>query len=135
MLCYPDRYNIKADYNKNIGNYPLKFFNKTSLIVLQGLTVRPEWQGQGLAKEMFYFAATIGMEKGRTDILARVRENNECGKATFIKAGFVNYLAGSTKYREASYDYFYADAYELWDKIRQSRMRLYQPKRHLIITA
>lgn len=114
MLVFPDHYKNKIAFRRNLKGYPLEAFNKKSLVVVQGLMVRPNMQGQGVATELLEKTAELCAETGRRDIVAKVAVSNEKSESRFRGLGFEQFAKGFDPQKRHKVVYLVGDSFEVW---------------------
>lgn len=131
LLCFPDKYKTVAEYRKNIGGYPLGLYDKSKVMILQNMAVRPEFQGRGYIRDMFHIAAIMAVDLDRTNLIAKVHRDNSRSQKIFRDAGFMAYSTSIARQNCDKHDYFHGDAYTIWNTLTNGELRLYDVNKRL----
>ncbi len=90
---------------KNINRYPLQGKEKTTLII-QSLAVHPEFEGLGLSKKMHAKIVSVAAENGKSELMAKVADDNPKSQNSFVKNHFTVAAQGTDPAKGYDVTYF-----------------------------
>ncbi|PZO86441.1 MAG: hypothetical protein DI626_06595 [Micavibrio aeruginosavorus] len=90
---------------KNITDYPFQGKEKTTLII-QSFAVHPDYEGLGLSKKMHAKIIAVAAENGRTELMAKVADDNPKSQKSFEKNLFNAAAKGTDPVKGYDVTYF-----------------------------